>query len=83
MKSWINFSFTASFSNEWSEPGKRLVFGRPRSVEIGCRIEQFGGRATAMFESLLVPIVARFDDAVVARPVNERIHPGIGADDGR
>jgi len=33
-----------------------------------------------MLESLLVPIVARLDDAIVARPVNERIHPGIGAD---
>lgn len=33
-----------------------------------------------VLESLLVPVVARLDDAIVARPVNERIHPGIGAD---
>ncbi len=33
-----------------------------------------------VLESLLVPVVARLDDAIVARPVNERIHPRIGAD---
>lgn len=61
-----------------NKPGKGFIFCRPWSVQIGRRVEQFGGRSSAMFESLLVPIVSRLDDAIVARSVNERIHPRIG-----
>ena len=61
-----------------NKPGKGFIFCRTWSVQIGRRVEQFGGRSSAMFESLLVPIVSRLDDAIVARSVNERIHPRIG-----
>lgn len=60
------------------KPGERFVFGGPRRVQVGRRVEQVGGGATAVTLSLR-PVVARLDYAVVTRAINERVHARIRA----